>query len=142
MSRESQYTHFEDKIQDQISIVSTVSTVKLAHFWVNFQFFYQKWGSCTFGDICPILSTYRSNLSKNIAQGCSAPLHSVRGPRNDICFLKAMTNIFHILISKVYFSKVYFFKVHPAYFFLICLFFFSSFFRTFPICMKHCCLMP
>ena len=44
MSRESQYTHFEDKIQDQISIVSTVSTVKLAHFWVNFQFFLSKMG--------------------------------------------------------------------------------------------------
>ena len=41
---------------------------------------------------------------------CSGPLQSARRPRDVIYFLKAMTNSFQTLISKVYFCKVY-----PAY---------------------------
>ena len=63
-----------------------------------------------------------------IAQGCSGPLQSVRGARNVICFLKAMTN-----------SKCIFWSIPGLRFaslFLICFVFFF-FFRTFPYANCH-----
>ena len=69
MLRESQYTHFEDNIQDQVSIVSTVSTVKLAHFWVNFQFFFIKNGARVRLAISAQYCVHIARiLKKNIAQ--------------------------------------------------------------------------
>ena len=44
--------------------------------------------------------------------GVSGHSQSVSGPWDVICFLKAMTNSFQILISKVYFFKEYFAKVY------------------------------
>ena len=68
MSRESQYTHFEDKIQDQISIVSTVSTVQLAHFWVNFQFFIKNGARVRLAISAQYCVHIARILKKNIAQ--------------------------------------------------------------------------
>ena len=90
------------------------------------------------------IAKYRLHIVRTfqqiIAQGCSGPLQSVRGARNVICFLKAMTNSKCIFLKCTwptlckFISNLFRFLLFLSNLFLCKLLFAWS-------SVKHCCLM-